>query len=119
VGTYTFTYAFAATGNCAADDATVTIIVSNQPEAGTGGPTTICETSTTSITLFSLITGGDAGGTWTASGGNPAGGTFTAATGTFNPTGATPGTYTFTYAFAAGGGCAADQTTVTEMPLLF
>ncbi|WP_173021620.1 hypothetical protein, partial [Lewinella sp. W8] len=39
--------------------------------------------------------------------------TFVAAAGTFDPTGASLGVYTFTYGIPASGGCAADDETVT------
>ena len=114
VGTYTFTYSFAAGNGCAADDAIVSIIVENQAEAGSQATTMIvCESSTTSITLADELTGEDAGGTWTAGGTNPTGGTFTSATGTFDPTGASVGTYTFTYSLSAGTECAADNAVVS------
>ncbi|MTB53889.1 hypothetical protein, partial [Lewinella sp. W8] len=114
VGTYTFTYSIAASGGCAADEATVTIEVSTQLTAGTAlGDLEICETDNAVIDLFARLTGEDAGGSWTAGVGNPSGGTFVAAAGTFDPTGASLGVYTFTYGIPASGGCAADDETVT------
>jgi hypothetical protein len=58
-----------------------------------------------SIDLFSLITGEDAGGTWSRLTGT--GGTFNAAAGTFVPTGAT--TSTFKYLLSATSPCIADE----------
>jgi len=111
-GAYTFTYSFAAGTACIVDATSVTIHVGVQPEAGTASPTTICETSTTVIDLYAQIAGEDAGGVWTAAATNPSGGTFTAASGSFDPSGASVGSYSFTYSFAAGGGCIADDATV-------
>ncbi|MEN0002758.1 MAG: SdrD B-like domain-containing protein, partial [Bacteroidota bacterium] len=114
VGTYTFIYSFTATAVCAADDATVTINVTAQPEAGAQAMAlTICETATTTINLFDELDGEDPMGTWTAGAMNPMGGMFDAGAGEFDPTGAGIGTYTFTYSFAAVGGCMADDATVT------
>ncbi len=97
--------------NCS-KSATITIDSQMQSEAGTGSNTTICQRSTTSIDLYGLLIGEDTGGTWSAGGSNPSGGTFNAIMGSFDPTGSSVGTYTFTYNFAAFGGCAADQAIV-------
>ena len=116
-GSYTI-YAVMANGNSNIIDpsclpkTTVAITIENQPTAGTGSSAAICETSTTAISLFDLLTGEDTGGTWTAGGSNPAGGTFDAGGGTFDPTGASVGTLTFTYAFGAGVDCIADSEAV-------
>jgi valyl-tRNA synthetase len=67
--------------------------MNNQPDAGTDGNTTVCESSVSSIDLFSLITGEDTGGTWSRLTGT--GGTFSAAAGTFVPTGATTSTFIY------------------------
>jgi hypothetical protein len=64
-----------------ADESIATVNVNNQPDAGTDGNTTVCESSVSSIDLFSLITGEDTGGTWSRLTGT--GGTFNAAAGTF------------------------------------
>jgi valyl-tRNA synthetase len=60
--------------------ASATVNVNNQPDAGTDGNTTVCESSVSSIDLFSLITGEDTGGTWSELTGT--GGVYAAA-GTF------------------------------------
>jgi valyl-tRNA synthetase len=57
--------------------------VNNQPDAGTDGNTTVCESSVSSIDLLDLITGEDTGGTWS----RLTGGVLNAAAGTFVPTG--------------------------------
>ncbi|SEQ02909.1 beta strand repeat-containing protein, partial [Flavobacterium urocaniciphilum] len=78
----------------------VTITVNTPPQAGTDGSTTVCETSTTAIDLFSLITGEQAGGVWTRTGGS--GGVFNAAAGTFTPAvGASNSTFEYTLTGAA------------------
>lgn len=75
------------------------------PTAGTDGTTTVCETSTSSIVLSSLITGEASGGTWTRTTGT--GGTFNSVAGTFTPGfGAT--TSTFTYTILGSSPCPSD-----------
>jgi hypothetical protein len=59
----TFKYLLSATSPCIADESIATVNVNNQPDAGTDG-NTVCESSVSSIDLFSLITGEDTGGTW-------------------------------------------------------
>lgn len=80
------------------------------PNAGTDGFITICETSTASINLYSLITGEDIGGTWIRSSGS--GGIFNAITGTFTPA---PGSTTsnFIYTILGSNGCPADSSIAT------
>ena len=68
--------------------------INPQPNAGTDGVTqVVCDSSTTLIDLDNLITGAQAGGTWTRTG---TGGTFNAAAGTFIPTVATTSTFRYT-----------------------
>ncbi|MDI5949256.1 T9SS type A sorting domain-containing protein [Flavobacterium yafengii] len=107
--TSTFRYSLSATAPCVADESIATVNVNNQPDAGTDGNTTVCDSSIASIDLFSLITGEDAGGTWTRLTGT--GGTFNAAAGTFVPTGAT--TSTFRYSLSATAPCVADESIAT------
>ncbi len=66
------------------------------------------------IDLANLLTGEDAGGTWTVASGTP-GTNFVAATGTLNPNGLAQGTYTFTY--TVGTGICQDTETVTVILL--
>jgi hypothetical protein len=117
-GTYTITstatnsvfrYTVTGTSPCPNDTEDVTVTVTAAPTAGTGSSTTVCDNSTTAIDLYSLLTGEDAGGTWTRTTGT--GGTFVAATGMFTPTpGATTSTFTYT---VGGGGCPTDTEVVT------
>jgi len=73
---------------------TETVVVNPQPGAGTDGNTTVCDSSTTAIDLFSLITGEQTGGTWTQTTGS--GGAFNSGSGTYTPTtGATTSTFTY------------------------
>ena len=106
----TFTYTLTATAPCANDSSLATVNINNQPNAGADGNTTICDSSVSPINLFSLITGEDAGGTWTRTTGS--GGTFNAAAGTYTPApGATNST--FTYTLTATAPCQGDSSVAT------
>jgi gliding motility-associated-like protein len=89
-GTSTITYI-----NSNGCQQTAMVTVESQPNAGTDGNTTICDSSVAPINLFSLITGEQSGGTWTRTTGS--GGAFNAGLGTFTPAlGATTSTFTYT-----------------------
>ncbi len=106
----TFIYTLNATVSCLDDLSVATININSQPNAGLDGSATICNSSTTVINLFSLITGEQSGGTWTRTSGT--GGTFNAISGTFTPaTGATSST--FTYTLVATAPCLDDLSVVT------
>ncbi|MFY7740249.1 MAG: hypothetical protein ACOVQC_07005, partial [Flavobacterium sp.] len=112
LGTY-YVYAIA---NPAPSDVTcrpfqlIQVIVNTSPNAGTDGNTTICETSIATINLSSLITGEQAGGTWSQTGGT--GGVFNAASGTYTPAiGAT--TSTFNYTLTGVAPCTGDFSIAT------
>ncbi|MCI9846458.1 PKD-like domain-containing protein [Flavobacterium pectinovorum] len=93
--TSTFTYTLNGTLPCGNSSSVATININPQPVAGSSGSTTACESSTSSINLFSLIAGEQTGGIWTRSTGT--GGTFNATLGTFIPAiGATTSTFTYT-----------------------
>ncbi|MBW4362760.1 beta strand repeat-containing protein, partial [Flavobacterium taihuense] len=93
--TSTFTYTLVGTSPCVNSTSVATININPQPIAGTSGNTTVCESSSTSINLFSLITGEESGGTWTRTTGT--GGIFNAGSGTYTPAvGATISTFTYT-----------------------
>lgn len=80
------------------------------PSAGFDGSITVCETSTASIDLYSIITGEDMGGVWTSTSGT--GGTFNPAAGTYTPAiGAT--TLTFFYTTSAASPCPYDTSVAT------
>jgi valyl-tRNA synthetase len=50
--TSTFKYLLSATSPCIADESIATVNVNNQPDAGTDGNTTVCESSVSSIDLL-------------------------------------------------------------------
>lgn len=107
----TFTYTLAGTSPCFTDTSTATVNINPQPIAGTDGSTTVCESNTTVIDLFSLITGEQTGGVWTRDA-ISTGGTFNAAAGTFAPAvGAT--TSVFTYTVTGAAPCGVDTSTAT------
>ncbi|WP_425556451.1 beta strand repeat-containing protein, partial [Flavobacterium chungnamense] len=108
--TSTFLYTLSGTAPCISDSSVATITINAQPVAGVDGGITICETSTTAITLSTLITGEQIGGTWTRTGGT--GGSFNAAAGIFTPAlGAT--TSTFTYTLTGTAPCINDTSVAT------
>ena len=74
---------------------TLTVTIVPGVDAGNDGSTTVCDHSTSTINLAGLITGEDAGGTWTRTQGT--GGTFNASAGTFVPAvGATTSKFKYT-----------------------
>ena len=109
-GVYEFTYTIAATAACPAVSSTATITVTERLEAGADNSGEICEGEGANYNLASLLSGADAGGAWTQTGGatvnisNPASVDFSSAA---------PGVYTFIYAQAANGACPQDQATLT------
>ncbi|BCY29464.1 hypothetical protein KK2020170_23320 [Flavobacterium okayamense] len=110
VGTYTVTYTIPATPGCSPVVTTTSVTINAQPNAGTDGNTTVCDSSTAAIDLFSLITGEQSGGVWTQTSGT--GGTFNAGAGTYTPApGAT--TSTFTYTIAGVAPCIDDSSVAT------
>jgi len=73
----TYSYTVAGTAPCADDLATITITVDPQPDAGTGGPFTVCSTDA-AIALSTLLGGSpQPGGGWTDPNGQAFSGTFT------------------------------------------
>ncbi|MGB4901107.1 MAG: SdrD B-like domain-containing protein, partial [Saprospiraceae bacterium] len=94
---------------CTTNTITYNLTVNNTPNAGTDGSTTVCANSTTSINLFSLITGEQTGGTWSKVSGT--GGTFSAGAGTFMPTSAT--TSVFRYVVNGTSPCPNDTSLAT------
>ena len=83
-------------------------ICPDPPDAGSDGSTTICE-GTGNINLRSIITGEDAGGTWTQASGPS---TIPISGNNANFSNANPGTYTFTYTVTATN-CPTDMSTAT------
>ncbi len=108
--TSTFKYSITGTAPCPNEEAIATVNISAYKTAGADGNTSVCDYSATTINLFSLITGEDAGGVWTRVSGT--GGTFNAAAGTFVPAlGAT--TSIFAYSFTGIAPCDGDFSIVT------
>ncbi|MBK6392167.1 MAG: hypothetical protein IPF70_16680 [Saprospiraceae bacterium] len=104
----TFRYIVTGTSPCPNDTSIATINISPQANAGADGSTTVCA-NTTSINLFSLITGEQTGGTWSKVSGT--GGTFSAGAGTFIPTSAT--TSVFRYVVNGTSPCPNDTSLAT------
>lgn len=95
-----FIYTILGSNPCVDDISAATVTIYSQPDAGISGAITVCDSSTTTIDLFSIITGEQPGGSWTRTSG--VGGTFNAAAGTFTPSpDATTNTFTYTIAGAA------------------
>jgi hypothetical protein len=97
IGTTTsiFRYRIIGVAPCVDDLSFATINISQQPNAGLDGSTSICESSTVPINLFGLLTGEQTGGTWTRTSGTS--GLFNAALGTFTPSqGSTTSTFQYT-----------------------
>ncbi|MBK8601406.1 MAG: hypothetical protein IPN80_13430 [Flavobacterium sp.] len=82
--TSTFEYTLLGTAPCVNSTSIATVNINAQPNAGTSGGITICDTDTTVIDLNTIISGQQPGGTWTRTG-TGIGGTFVAATGSFTP----------------------------------
>ncbi len=84
----TYTYTVFGSNPCPDDSATVTIIITEFPDAGTDGSIDLCSNNP-SVNLFNSLGGTpEAGGTW-----SPA---LSSGTGIFNPAIDPPGVYTYT-----------------------
>jgi len=110
--TLVFTYTIPAAGSCAASTSTAVVNVFDGLNAGTAANLQVCNNQVALVNLFSQLSGEDAGGIWTVTGGAPDSGAFDAASGSFAPNNHTPGAYLFTYSFAASGSCPASSATV-------
>lgn len=117
-GTFVYKYKVTGTAPCAPDSATVTVTVTQAPNAGTGVTLTICSGQAV-VDLFDGLQGNpDQNGTWTE-----ITGTGRLSTHFFNPATPTqlpPGNYDFRYTVPANGICPAASATVrvTIVPLL-
>ncbi len=87
---------------------TQTIAVSAAVTAGTGSPTDICNDQTALVDLASLLTDADLGGAWTLTDGTLDAGTFDAIAGTFDPSGHSVASLTFTYTVTGVDPCPED-----------
>ncbi|MFY7740366.1 MAG: DUF7619 domain-containing protein [Flavobacterium sp.] len=108
--TSTFSYTIQGIPPCVNDTSVATVNINNQPNTGLDGVITVCDTSTTPIDLYSLITNEELGGTWIRTTGT--GGTFSTVTGTFTPS---PNTTTsiFTYTINGTAPCFNDSSEAT------
>ncbi len=96
--TSTFSYTLLGTAPCTSYSCLATVNINNQPDAGIDGVITVCDTSTSTIDLYSLITGEQPGGIWIRTTGT--GGTFNTVTGTFTPS---PNSTTSTFIYIING----------------
>jgi gliding motility-associated-like protein len=100
----TYSYTVGGTSPCADAQATITIAVDPEPDAGTGGPLTVCS-SDAPIALTTALGGTpQPGGGWSDPNGQPFGGTFT-------PGLSLDGNYTYTV--GTGPPCGTASATVT------
>lgn len=106
-GSYTVTYTIAAANGCPQVQATTPVTITTAPSAtiSYAGSPYCTNGGTASPTLT-----GTSGGTYSAS---PAGLTINSTNGNITLAASIAGTYTVTYSIAAGGGCAAVNTTAT------
>lgn len=107
-GSYHFTYTVAGAGPCADAEATVTVVIAEDLDAGEDGATSICENEL--VELFSLLGGTpQPGGVWVDLDGSGA-----LIGGVFNGTQVGPGTtWNFDYLLPATSTCEGDTARVT------
>ncbi len=102
-------------GNCTVFEE-ATLAVAQPPNTGTASNqgAAACQGADQTASLFSLLQGADAGGTWVETSQVPStNGAFNAAAGTFRTLGQLPGEYTFEYRLSGGGVCPDAATGVT------
>ena len=100
-----YTYTVSGTSICPADSATVTVSISESPDAGIDGTINLC-TFTETLNLFDGLTGTpDTGGTW-----SPA---LSSGTGSFDPTVDPEGVYTYTVVNSCGSSSATVTITIS------
>ncbi len=108
VGTYRFLYTITA-GTCGTASATVTVNISNGPDAGSDNTISACNTNSSLDLLASLSGTPDATGSWTQLTGAPR----TITGNNVNLNGAIAGTYTFQYTVTGTGFCVDAVSVVT------
>lgn len=114
-GTYTIAYQLAGTfPPVCASSSVEQVSVIRAPEAGTAtAPTEVCENTVQLVLLQSMLTGADAGGSWTETSTVPTTpGAFNQFVGQLQTSTLAPGNYNFKYVVAGGIGCPDDETTV-------
>ena len=111
-GAGTYTYTVNGAPNC--PNATAQVVVSEEPalDPGANGTLTICEGEISPVNLFSIITGEDAGGSWTETSMSSSGVTIGLGT-AIDFSAVIPGTYEYTYTHAATANCPAVSSTAT------
>lgn len=111
VGTYTFTYTVGGgTSPCLTDSATVTVVVSPQPNAGTFNQVQSVCTSSGTFDLNTLLDGEQSGGQWTDAAG-------TAVANPLDVSSLLAGTFTYTYTITNGCGTDSEQVQLTILPV--
>lgn len=111
-GVYTFDYTVAAVAPCVDDAATFTITIQNEVTAGLDNTDELCNSSGTTLDLNTLLTGADAGGSWSETTLTPTG-SFTPGSGILDASGVPAGVYTFEYYVSAIAPCLDDQASIT------
>ena len=99
---------------CDPQTSEVILTIVADSDAGDGGMDEVCAGDAEMFDLFTLVVGGEAGGTWTETSAVPSiDNAFDAAGGTFNSAAQREGTYTFQYTLDGAAPCTGDATTVT------
>ncbi len=103
-GSYDFTYTVSTGAECPDDQALITLIIEDQPNAGRDSLSQICTDN--NYNLFDYLTPGtDNSGTWIETSNS---GSFDEATGDFNTAGVAQGQYNFSYILGATSPCVND-----------
>ncbi len=110
--TISYTYGFGAQQNCPIVDTSVELTVFEHKSAGVGSSVTICE-GTGTLNLPDYISGFELGGAWSITGATSNQGVFDPVNGTYDFTGASPGTYFFAYSQSNSSPCQPEQSIVT------
>ena len=110
VGAHTLAYTVTS-GDCSvSDDLAFTIFAA--PEAGQGSIYSDCSDNTATVDLNQLLSGADAGGSWSFAPGSATAGSLDAQ-GMYTPTGSDSGTFLFEYTVAGNADCPDDAALVT------
>jgi gliding motility-associated-like protein len=103
-GSYDFTYTVSTGTECPDDQALITLVIEDQPDAGRDSLSQICTDNT--YNLFDYLTPGtDNSGTWIETSNS---GSFDEVTGDFNTAGVVQGQYNFSYILGATSPCVND-----------